>query len=69
MKLCIDTNYFLDFYRQGKESLKILNDIEGILENIVFPEQVYKEFQRNVTKVQQDEIKKFKSSITSYSPS
>ena len=65
MKLCIDTNYFLDFYRNGKERLNVLEEIKKYAEHIVFPVQVYNEFKRNMSSVKEVEIKKFKESNSS----
>jgi predicted nucleic acid-binding protein len=59
MKLCIDTNYFLDFYRAGKDSLKVLDEISGYGSHIVFPEQVYREFRRSAQSVLEREIEVF----------
>lgn len=47
IKIFIDTNFFLDFYRSNTDKLKILKDLKKHSSYLVFPEQVYSEFLRN----------------------
>ena len=47
MKIFIDTNIFLDFYRSPKESIKILSDLQKHYKSIIFPTQVFNEYKRN----------------------
>jgi predicted nucleic acid-binding protein len=46
-KIVIDTNVYLDFYRSNNESLKKLEELKKYSEYILFPEQVYNEYNRN----------------------
>ncbi|MBU3188745.1 PIN domain-containing protein [Clostridium bowmanii] len=46
-KIFIDTNIFLDFYRANKETLKVLDELKKYAKHIVFPLQVYGEYNRN----------------------
>ncbi|MGE5630668.1 MAG: PIN domain-containing protein [Caulobacteraceae bacterium] len=47
MKIFIDTNIFLDFYRSAEGKVSILQNLKEFKNYIVFPEQVYNEFKRN----------------------
>lgn len=57
MKILIDTNIFLDFYRSKNESLRILTEIINNSENVILTEQIVNEFYRNRTRVLR-EVKK-----------
>jgi hypothetical protein len=46
-KIIIDTNIFLDFYRSNNESLKKLKELKKYARNLLFPEQVFNEYNRN----------------------
>lgn len=67
MKLFLDTNYLLDFYRYGKEHLSALEDIKGLSKNLIFPEQVLKEFIRRASDVQNQALKNFRDAHLSLS--
>jgi len=63
IKFIIDTNTFLDFYRSSNDALQILDEVKNNKEQLVFSEQVYREFMRNrVTEL--DSLKSnFKNSV------
>lgn len=72
MKIFIDTNIYLDFYRSNKEGLRLLEELEGHFESIILTDQVILEFERNREKVIQSvqkvlevesKIEDFKSSF------
>lgn len=63
----MDTNYLLDFYRYGKEHLSVLEDVKGLSSNLIFPQQVLKEFKRRATDVQIQALKNIKESHSSLS--
>lgn len=46
-KIIIDTNVFLDFYRSNNESLKKLEELIKYAGNLLFPEQILNEYNRN----------------------
>jgi rRNA-processing protein FCF1 len=67
VKLFLDTNYLLDFYRYGKEHLSILEDVKDFSSNLIFPEQVLKEFKRRASDVQNQALKNFRDGNLSLS--
>lgn len=70
MKLLIDTNIFLDFYRDKRNALSILGRLNTprVLRNLIVTEQVCDEFERNREGVLLDLAKNFlnESSIQSF---
>ncbi|VEF46950.1 Uncharacterised protein [Bacillus freudenreichii] len=65
-KIIIDTNVFLDFYRSNKESLKKLEELKEYASYLLFPEQVFNEFNRNRSsefEKTKNEFEKFKSTL------
>ncbi|WIM38482.1 PIN domain-containing protein [Paenibacillus sp. PK4536] len=60
MKIVVDTNFFLNFYRQGQDHLDALDYMRLNGGNIIFPEQIYIEFQRNILQVQNEQLEGFK---------
>lgn len=51
VKILIDTNVFLDFYRSKNDSINILSQILDYSENIILTEQIVNEFYRSRTKL------------------
>lgn len=47
MKLLIDTNIYLDFYRSNKNSIQLLNELSKHFDNIILTDQIIQEFERN----------------------
>lgn len=47
MKVLVDTNVLLEFYRNQKDRLSTLDDLAKAGKSVVFPEQVLREFRRN----------------------
>lgn len=47
MKILIDTNIFLDFYRYEKETIELLKELENHSDKIIFTQQLVDEFERN----------------------
>lgn len=60
MKIMIDTNVFLDFYRSKPENLEILRLYQEMNNDIVFPIQIYDEFKRNRLKQIDELVEKVK---------
>ncbi|KAF2956232.1 PIN domain-containing protein [Marinitoga sp. 38H-ov] len=60
MRIFIDTNIFLDFYRSSKEMISILQSLKQFKKYIVFPEQVYNEFKRNRVMILNNYIEELK---------
>ncbi len=51
MKVLIDTNVYLDFYRSHNESLAILDELKKIKSSLIFVDQIRNEFLRNRVKI------------------
>lgn len=51
VKLCIDTNYFINFYQKAGTDRKIFQQLMEITSTLLFPEQILNEFKRNRVKV------------------
>jgi|JI6StandDraft_1071083.scaffolds.fasta_scaffold10921_6 predicted nucleic acid-binding protein len=51
MKILIDTNIYLDFYRSNNDSLKILSKIQNESNSIILTNQIIDEFYRSREKV------------------
>ncbi|XJR90300.1 PIN domain-containing protein [Elizabethkingia anophelis] len=47
VKLLIDTNIYLDFYRSNKNSIQLLNELSKHFDNIILTDQIIQEFERN----------------------
>lgn len=54
LKMFIDSNRYLDFYRSKKDQLVVLDDIKKLSKHLLFPDQVYYEFMRNRSKLLKD---------------
>lgn len=68
-KIIIDTNVFLDFYRSNNESLKKLEDLKKYAGNLLFPEQVFNEYNRNRNaqfEFMRQEFSKYKKSLNPF---
>jgi predicted nucleic acid-binding protein len=71
MKILIDTNIYLDFYRSNNEALKLFDEMEAHFDKIILTDQIIMEFERSretvIRKVKQSfesesQIEKFSSS-------
>lgn len=71
MKIFIDTNIFLDFYRSNNDTLKLLDIIDEYFDSIILTEQVIIEFARSREAVIRDVKKSFlsESSLQQFSSS
>ena len=67
-KLAIDTNVLLGFYRTGKDKLATLGDLARLGEQVVFPEQVMREFRRNRESVIDEYLKMFSTPAVPLAP-
>ncbi|ANF50279.1 hypothetical protein A0O34_07010 [Chryseobacterium glaciei] len=47
VKLLIDTNIYLDFYRSNKDSIQLLSELSKHFDKIVLTDQIVMEFERN----------------------
>lgn len=47
MKILIDTNIYLDFYRSNKQALKLFDEMTNHLDKIILTDQIEFEFERN----------------------
>ena len=56
VKIVIDTNVYLNFYRSKKESLEVLEKIKKLNSHLLFPTLIYDEFLRNRNSVLQELI-------------
>ncbi|QHS63658.1 PIN domain-containing protein [Chitinophaga agri] len=59
MKIFIDTNIFLDFYRSNNDTIKLLETLDRYFDSIVLTEQVVIEFARSREAVIRDVRKRF----------
>ena len=69
MKIIIDTNIYLNFYRlQGKQSIKMLQNLIKLLEDkkiqLVLPKQIEDEFIRNKESVYSEHVLKFAENLS-----
>ncbi|MFK3774789.1 PIN domain-containing protein [Pseudomonas sp. NPDC089406] len=48
-KLFVDTNIYLDFYRDAQDRLSLFEELKTLKNNLIISEQGYREFQRNRT--------------------
>jgi predicted nucleic acid-binding protein len=63
MKILIDTNIYLDFYRSNNEALKLFDEMEAHFDRIILTDQIIMEFERSRESV----IRKVKQSFESES--
>ncbi|WP_312746704.1 PIN domain-containing protein [Sphingobacterium multivorum] len=47
VKLLIDTNIYLDFYRSNKDSIQLLSELSKHFDKIILTDQIIQEFERN----------------------
>lgn len=47
VKLLIDTNIYLDFYRSTKDSIQLLSELAKHFDKIILTDQIVQEFERN----------------------
>lgn len=47
VKLLIDTNIYLDFYRSNKDSIQLLSELSKHFDKIILTDQIVQEFERN----------------------
>lgn len=71
MKILIDTNIYLDFYRSKNEALRILDQVMENSDSIILTEQIVNEFYRSRTKLLKEVKKVFEkeSSVDSITSS
>lgn len=48
-KLFVDTNIYLDFYREARDRLSLFEELKKLQDKLIISEQGYREFQRNRT--------------------
>jgi predicted nucleic acid-binding protein len=61
MKIFIDTNIYLDFYRSNSHPMEVFNLLKKNIQSIVLTDQVIHEFERNREMVIEKVIKQFSS--------
>ncbi|MGE8534834.1 MAG: PIN domain-containing protein [Chryseobacterium sp.] len=61
IKLLIDTNIYLDFYRSNKDSIQLLSELSKHFDKIILTDQIIQEFERNREVVIQTMKKSFES--------
>lgn len=47
VKILIDTNIYLNFYRSKKDSIKLLSELAKHFDKIILTDQIIQEFERN----------------------
>jgi rRNA-processing protein FCF1 len=47
VKILIDTNMYLDFYRSNKDAIKLLGELSKHFDKIILTDQIIQEFERN----------------------
>lgn len=47
MKILIDTNIYLDFYRSNRDTLKLFEELSNHFDKIILTDQIIMEFERN----------------------
>lgn len=47
VRLLIDTNIYLDFYRSNKDSIQLLSELSKHFDKIILTDQIIQEFERN----------------------
>ncbi len=61
MKIIIDSNIYLDFYRSNNESIKIFDEIIKNSDHIILTDQIIQEFYRNRETILKNILVKFES--------
>jgi hypothetical protein len=68
LKLYIDTNKYLDFYRTTEQKIEAFEQLHQQSQHIVFPEQTFNEFSRNRGNILASMIDAFSKPINSLNP-
>lgn len=64
MKILIDTNIYLDFYRSNNEALKLFEEMEKHFDKIILTDQIIVEFERSRETVIKKVMQSFESEST-----